>query len=165
MKLTEIENGDYEIAWASPEIDHGDWPFRFLLRIQYCEEWCPEWAERGKYYATIESVSPAAAGEENCRRACESQGLSYEEQFLTFGTDIQAKIVSDYGIKAVLWQEQGNNFKKLKKEMLEKLREKDFFFGFAMDQAQNRIGSTGWDLIKGDLLAGLNRQPDMTNRS
>jgi hypothetical protein len=49
--------------------------------------------------------------------------------------------------------------------MLEKLREKDFFFGFAMDQAQNRIGSTGWDLIKGDLLAGLNRQPDMTNRS
>jgi len=30
-------------------------------------------------------------------------------------------------------------------------------FGFAMDRPQNAIGSTGWDLIKGDTLAGLNR--------
>jgi len=31
------------------------------------------------------------------------------------------------------------------------------FFGFMMDKPINRIGSTGWDFIKGDINAGLKR--------
>jgi len=33
----------------------------------------------------------------------------------------------------------------------------NMLFGFYMDKAVNRIGTTGWEAIKGDLTAGLAR--------
>jgi hypothetical protein len=30
-------------------------------------------------------------------------------------------------------------------------------FGFNMDSPKNGIGSTGWDLLRGDVMAGLRR--------
>lgn len=60
--------------------------------------------------------------------------------------------------KAVVFQFNGNNAHKMLAEAKQRAScEVGMLFGFVMDRAQNAIGSTGWDCLRGDILAGLRR--------
>jgi uncharacterized protein YukE len=158
MRLKKIQDIDSGITYASHEINHGDWPFRFLVRVQYCDDWDSEWARNGKYYCMIQAVSPVAAVEK-INDAIRSIGMEREE-FDGLTSDWQGLILAEYGTAATLWQSQGNNLRKLLREARHELKSIDFLFGFAMDKPQNMIGDTGWDWIKGDVCASLRRHKE-----
>jgi len=164
MRLTVVEDIDSQKVWMSPEINHGDFPFRFMLRLQYTEEWGGE-AEKtlGKYCVALLVVSPTEAKKgDSYNHALGSFGWT-EEQVKEYGPAAEYLMLMEYGTAAHLWESCGNNLKVLMKQARQKLKESDMLFGFAMDRAENAIGTTGWDAVKGDILAPLHRQSDEPN--
>lgn len=152
MRMRVIHDYDCDKLWFSRWIDRGDFPFLFAIKLEYLEDHGEEIVKSlGKYIVSVRAVSPAAAGEENVKqalRSCGWEGMPDSQEAI-------AEVLLDYGTYATLGEFHGNNVKSLLKQARECLRESDMFFGFKMDRAQNRIGSTGWDFIRGDILAGL----------
>ena len=108
-----------------------------------------------KYMVTLQAVSPDEAGEKELNSALESFG--WEDIDRSELTDWQrVGLLSESGCYAQLWNDGGDNLKKLLKEAHNQAKISDIMFGFMMDRPINMIGSTGWDFIKGDILAGLN---------
>ena len=161
MRLKEIENIDSHIRWDAGIMTNSDWPVQFLVTMQYTDYYDAEWAKQGKYHISIDAVAPEAVGDKEIASACESMSTTREDfDRIRFGNDailFQSVLLSEYGIKATLWQQQGNNQTVLLKAARKELAVIRTLFGFYMDKPQNRIGSTGWDFIKGDALAGLHR--------
>jgi hypothetical protein len=147
MRLTKVEDIDSHIMWMSPELNHGDWPFRYFIRIRYTSHWDPEWAELGEYYAEIMAVSIVAA-EKVLPSVAEEWGMSLEE--FNKGSD-EAKYIAlvDRGTSARLFARQGTNMRKLLREAKHELPAIDFMFGAHMDKQQNQVGARGWDFIAG----------------
>ena len=106
-----------------------------------------------KWLVELLAVSPSEAGEKELSRAYESSGI--EDQEKTPLTDVSMLV--EYGVAAHLWNDGGNNLKKLIKEAHKQADISSFFFGFMMDKPENAIGSNGWDFIKGDIDGGLRR--------
>jgi len=165
MRMKVVEDIDSQKILASREINHGDWPFRFMIQIQYTEEWCgeSEVKEIGKYIVGLHVVSPMAARETNAyQSALKSCGWT-EDQVKQWGPMAEYCMLLEYGTAAHLWESSGNNLKVLMKQCREQLKQSDFMFGFAMDRPENAIGTTGWDAIRGDILAPLREQSDAPN--
>lgn len=147
MKLKELRNIDSDILLYSKEINYGDWPFRFIVKIEYPENWGDNAKkEIGKYHVELLAVSPVAA-KDVIPEALQSCGLT--------GQDIPAlglyEVLVDYGTTAHLWQGAGNNLSKLMQACRKELRQTELLFGLAMDRQQNAIGATGWDWIAGSV--------------
>jgi hypothetical protein len=139
---------DCEKVWYSREINHGDWPFRFIAKLEYTESWGDEAVKQlGKYLLSLLVVSPTAA-KQSYTSAMKSCGFT-DTQLTDFGELAEYEMLVDYGTAAVLWQDSGNNLHKLMCAMRAKLFESDLMFGFAMDRQQNAIGATGWDTVAG----------------
>lgn len=155
MKLQEIMNSDSGILWLSKEINHGDWPFRFAVRLQYTDYFDSEWAKTaGQYHVEVVAVSPVAA-ENKLESAFES---CYDvAQLSTASDEAKCEVLIDYGTVAHLWQKTGNNKAALLREARVELKKADMMFGFYMDRAQNAIGDTGWDWIAGNICAAIER--------
>ncbi len=103
MRLKKLEDHDMRILYTSPEINRGDWPFRYLVVIEYCEAYDREWARSGKYHVSIRVASPDAAGDKGCQEAMQSMGQSPEE-WAELPHEWKCVMLSDYGLAAVLWQ-------------------------------------------------------------
>jgi hypothetical protein len=149
MRFEEIENTDSNIKYISKEINYGDWPFRYLINVMFTEEWDKEWRKSGKYHVSIEVVSPVAA-KDRANDVAKSYGLSLGE-FEEYREYEKYNMFSEYGIKATLWQKQGNNLQALLIEARKEVKLLGMIFGFRMDAPQNAIGNTGWDFIKGEI--------------
>lgn len=165
LKMSVIQDNDSQKILASKEINHGDWPFRFMIRIQYTDEWCGEKEAKaiGKYIVGLHVVSPTAAKQtDSFDSALKSYGWT-AEQCKSFGPMAAYEMLLEYGTAAHLWESSGNNLKTLMKECRKQLQQSNFLFGFAMDRAENAIGTTGWDAIKGDILAPLRKPSDQPN--
>jgi len=87
------------------------------------------------------------------------QSWSIEDQAPDSLDDLmKVELLASYGVYAVLSRHDGNNYRAVLKEARkEAYMASALMFGFYMDRPQNRIGSTGWDTIQGNLLAGLDR--------
>ena len=156
LTLRLLHDFDSEKVWYSKEINHGDWPFRFMLKLEYPAEWDDE-AEKqyGKYYLQLLVVSPTAAKETDAyQSAMDSYGWT-PGQVKQFGSLAEYEMMMSYGAAAHVWQGHGNNLASLLKQARKELREADFLFGFKMDRAQNAVGATGWDWVKGDVCGSL----------
>jgi hypothetical protein len=151
FRLKEISNTDAGITWIGPAIDHGDWPFRFLLKLQYVEYYdIPEMLKtHGKYIASVQAASTVAAAGK-LEGVAKSFGQTLDE-FKALPAEAQHEMLADYGVAATLYEGSGNNQRAVLRAAREKLAEIDFMFGFAMDRPQNALGATGWDRIKGDV--------------
>jgi hypothetical protein len=145
-----VSDGDYCKTWISPSIDHGDFPFRFILKLEYLEEPGEEIVrDLGKYLVNVCAVSVLAAAKE-IPSCCRSMGMS-EEEYKNLPDEAQHEMLSEYGVRSILWEKTGNNQSSLLREARKELQQADFLFGFYMDRQQNTIGATGWDTIKGNL--------------
>lgn len=147
MRLTTICDHGSEKLMVGPITDHGDFPFRLFLRVQYNDG---VWEGLGKYIVTIGCVSPDAAGEDGCKRVRDWVGMQ-EEEWSALDHKYKCEVMIRYGRYVTFGQWNGNNLRKLLQHARGQLRQDDFMFGFAMDRPQNALGATGWDVIRGNL--------------
>lgn len=141
-----------------------DYDFHYWLVMDVCpnESWEYGNKKGPKYYVSLAVVSPEAADPEELQRAIDSWGIPGDELPRYMADPMfLVECLHSYGVAAYVWQGQGNNLSVLMREARKEAQlAGGMFFGFYMDAPQNLIGSTGWDTVKGDLLAGLRRYKD-----
>lgn len=147
---------------------NGDWPYYFHIDVTDMDSACGD-VSKGKWMVSLNVVSVGAAGSKNLKSAFESAGFIEDGKSLykavkefkaRTGKHYEAALhheLSQYGVHACLFHELGNNLSKLLKETREQAKQIEFLFGFYMDKRLNGLGSNGWDFIKGDVMAGLDR--------
>ena len=142
---------DYGGKWISPRLNNGDFDYWLVIEFINWLDATGELFDGNEFLATIASVSPSEVSPEDLDSAISCCG--WEDMELNDITKVE--LLSSYGILAQLWQESGNDAEALLKKAKQAAPVVSGLFGFFMDSPQNAIGSTGWDVIKGDLLAGL----------
>ena len=152
MRFKELTNNDTEIRLISKKLNNGDFDYWLVIEVLYMEEFTPD--PDFKYMVTLQAVSPDEAGPDKLNSALESAGL--EETSIELTDWVKVGLLSESGCYAQLWNDGGDNLRELLKEARNQATLSNIFFGFMMDKPMNMIGSTGWDFIKGDILAGLN---------
>jgi len=157
MKL-KLLSGDinwkiFGAKWITKKLNNEDFDYWLIVSFMNFEEETSEKCNGNKYVVEIHAVAPSQVPEEELKRAIESCGRETRENELT--EEIKAELLEEYGISANLKTLYGNNANKLMKEARKDLNLVEGLFGFFMDKPENQIGSTGWDIIKGDLMAGL----------
>ncbi len=136
-----------------------DYDFHYYYVMEICPN---EDYERGgkrlHYYVTLGVVAPEVVPPDEMQRAYDSLGM-YPEDLDRLKADplFTVEALHGYGTYAVIWQESGNNLSRLMAEARKEARSCEMLFGFYMDRYVNRIGTTGWDAVSGDIWAGLRR--------
>lgn len=134
--------------------DNGDFAYWLVLDIV-------NWAEAvgedeaseidGTHNVTLSVVAPSECPADQLQGAIDSCG--WEEMELDSPLAL-VWLLHDYGIFASVWNENGS-LKDLLRQGKQEAKTCEFLFGFYLDRPQNAIGSTGWDLLRGDLMAGI----------
>lgn len=133
-----------------------DFHYYLVMDVRPNEDWEYGSKKDPKYYVSLAVVSPEAADPKELQAAINSYGIPADE-LPRFMADplFLVECLHSYGVAAHVWSGEGNNLSVLMREARKQAQLVDMMFGFYMDRAQNKIGSTGWDTVKGDLLAGL----------
>lgn len=155
----------YGGKFISQRLSNGEFDYWMVIEVMNWEDVVGEREAKeigSKYNVALYSVSPQEAGEEQLQSAFRCCGLldngddaSTEE--LRKRSDVQVECLSSYGVQALLWQANGNNIKRLMRDAKQQAMIAESLYGFYMDRAQNAIGSSDWEMQRGDLLAPLDR--------
>ena len=140
----------YGGQFISQKLNNGDFDYWLVLNFINMHEATGD-EETDKYHVTILAVSP----ELNIQEAdalIEDYGVN-----LPITDEMRVGALANYVIAAHLKGFSGNNYSSLMKEAKKEAQVIPLLFGFYMDRPQNAIGSTGWDCIRGDIMAGLDR--------
>lgn len=150
LRFREVRNDDSEILLVGPRQNNGEFDWFPLIRLEYTDEWGDDAEE--PYHCSVLVVSPSKAKETGVwERACACVGVEPTEvgdrEELA-----QCEILVSYGNGAPMWQRFGGN----KRRLLSAARREakilcGINFGFAMDRPINRMGTTGWRWIRGEL--------------
>lgn len=156
---TELEDGDYGMLWIDNEQIPTDKTksrhTSMLIRLQYTEQYDSEWATaNGKYHVQLLAVTPGIVGKKARESLLETIGQT-QEDWDGWDHNARCAICVDTGAHATLWQNTGNYSNSLLCEVEKERQKMHIFIGFKLDGPQNVIGSTGWDLMSGDILGGL----------
>jgi len=151
MDMKQIQDGDYESIWMSDKKSCDEFDFHFVLSVEDMEEQMGEEATH-PYNMRVLAVS-ISENEDACRKQLmDCFGIDFEDA----NEEEKIKVLMEYGLFATLYSNDGKDKNKLIEQGLKESKQLDeFTFGFAMDKQQNAIGSTGWDFIRGDIMAGL----------
>jgi hypothetical protein len=144
---------DYGGKWISQRLNNGQWDYWLVLELTNYVEACGEKEAKeigGTYGVGLYAVSPAAAGEQELKRALESCGPDDKSEI---PDEMKVEALQSYGVSSPLWNGTGNNAYDLLKEARMKAQGLGDDGGFerAMGAYKNRIGHTGWDCIRGDM--------------
>jgi hypothetical protein len=137
--------GEY---FVSQKLRNEDWHYFLVIGIRDVREFSDETG----FLVEITAVSPEAAGEDAVKQALDSCGLEDTEDMNDQAIAVE---LANYGTCATLWHKivpEKEGMEVMAKSEAERIK---MLFGFYMDQQQNRIGSTGWDFIEGNVLGGL----------
>lgn len=139
----------YGGKFVSKKLNNGDFDYWLVLDVTNMHEATGD-ENQDKYIVEIHAVSPEAAGKTGLDAAFSSAGMS-DEQLTELENDplVQVETLNDYGIFAMLKSFSGNNLGKLMREARREANMCEGLFGFYMDRQENRIGQSGWDLIRG----------------
>lgn len=146
LKWTKIDQEHF----VSQKLNNGDFDYFLVISVVDLQDACG----KDGYLISVEAVSAQALGEEKVKEAMDNNEPTemMDEQSI-------AVLLSEYGYHAVLSSNTFSNLRKGVKEAKTQAEAINMMFGFYMDHPQNRIGSTGWDFIRGDMMAALDR-PD-----
>lgn len=146
----------YGAKWVSPKQNNGDFDYWLVIEFNNMDEACGR-DNKGqpRYNVSLSAVSPAQAGQKNLDSAFECSGVP--EGDCRSNPIVQVECLHGYGIHAHLWQSSGSNAHSLLREARKQARAASSLFGFYMDGPKNKIGTTGWEAIKGDLDSALAR--------
>jgi len=144
----------YGGKFISAKQNNGEFDFWFVMDVINWEDATGD-KELGTYNVSLYSVSPSEAGSDSLKSALDSCGTDSEE--LRANPIVQVECLACYGVYAQLWSENGNNLNKLMKQAREQARIASMLYGFYMDKPANRIGTSNWDMQRGNVLAGLGK--------
>jgi hypothetical protein len=151
---------NYGGKWISPKLNNGDFDYWIVMELINMDDACGRDNEgQAKYHVSLAAVSPSQAGE-HLNRALDSCGIGPQHQggvFVNVSEVMAVEALHSYGVSAPLWQSGGNNARKLLREASKQAQMTNMLFGFYMDAPKNKIGTTGWEAIKGDLDSALHR--------
>jgi hypothetical protein len=160
MKLKFI-SGDinwktFGAKWITKKLNNGDFDYWLIISfINFVEETGEKISGKYTYVVEIHAVAPSQVPDIEKDSAFTSMRLENKNRSKMTEERI-AEIIENYGISANLKTLYGNNAKELMKEARKEVEMiAGMLFGLYMDKPENKIGSTGWDMIKGDLMAGL----------
>ena len=131
---------------VSQKLNNEDWDYYLVIRTIDLEDAC---GEEG-FMSQLVAVSAQALGEENVKKAIDSCGFEPED-VTKMNDQVIATILVDYGYGANLFDQTEPTEEDAVKIVKTQAESINLLFGFYMDRAQNRIGATGWDTIKGEL--------------
>jgi hypothetical protein len=140
--------------WITKKLNNGDFDYWLIVAFINFEEATGEKCDGNRYVVEIHAVAPSQISETDKNAAFRSIGLGNEDKS-EYTEEQIAEVIESYGISANLKTLYGNNANNLMKEARKDINLVSRLFGFFMDKPENAIGSTGWDIIKGDLTAGL----------
>lgn len=140
----------YNGLFQSKKLNNGEFDYWLFIKFDNVEDYndfdC-------NYIAELMVVAPGEVDAKTLESAFSSS------DFNSWGDKndpaMVALVLAEDGVGASLWNDEGNNYKKLMKAARREANMANSFFGFYMDRPQNALGSDGWDFIKGDMLAGL----------
>jgi hypothetical protein len=148
-KVRVLEDIDCYKVWEAGTVE-SDWPVHLFIKCEYTDHYDREWAEAGLYHFSIEAVAPQAPPAKEVAAALRSMGMTRGE-YAKIDDTWKCRTLADYGLKAVLWQRQGGNMRKLLWEARREALLIQSLFGFYMDKQMNAIGNDGWDFIRGQI--------------
>lgn len=144
---------EYGGKWHSQKLNNGEFDFWLVLELTNIHDATGE--ETGdKYYVSLSAVSPNEAGKAQVAKALESCGMEKADNLPDLAL---VECLHSYGLHAVLVQRSGSNAHKLIREVKREAAMVNGLFGFYMDRPENRIGSTGWEMLRGDFNSALAR--------
>lgn len=147
---------EYGGKWISNKLNNGEFDYWLVLDFinyldatgDYLVNDNPK-NEGDKYIVELRAVSPEQISEHNLKQAIDSYGLPDETKL---DDEMLVELIDGYGINAMLWSKQGNNAYKLIREAKQQSQMIDGLFGFYMDCQENRLGQSGWELIRGQTI-------------
>jgi len=124
--------------------------------------------DEAEYDYSVElQLVPTKLTEEHKQDVMNSIGINESEWQ---NEDVRAWAIKEYGLGVPLWNKTGDNVNKLLEEADEQVRPISAMIGFYLDRAVNRVGSTGWDMLRDALTneswidAGLRRIKKQRNK-
>ena len=141
----------YGGKFISRKLNNGDFDYYLIIEVINWNEYESE--PEFTYNVSLLAVSPSEA-KDILPSAAESWGMTVSE-IESVRDYALVDCLSSYGAQAHLWDKSGNNLKTLLREAHREADLSTMLFGFYMDRYQNRIGATGWDFIRGDIIGGL----------
>lgn len=146
----------YGGSFVSKKLNNGEFDYWLVLKVDNWNEY--ERNPKETYLVSLLSVSPSEAGQDKLDSAFRCCGLDSDEQAeLRKDSMVQVESLVSYGVYAQLWTASGNNLRKLLKVAHEQADIASSLYGFYMDRPQNRIGTDGWEMQRGNITAGLGR--------
>ena len=136
---------------VSQKFKNGDFDYWLVIETIDFIEATGTLADGNKYGIAIHAVSPQAAGEEKVQASFDCCGV--EDNDIKQKDLVQVECLQTYGVSAQIWNDAGNNLGKLISKAKKEAQIIPNLFGFYLDRVLNRIGSTGWDFIKGNLFS------------
>lgn len=138
-----MDYGDGDITYIGRKDNNGEFDWYPVIRLQEKTEGQPG------YWIDLLVVSPDETPDEEKRRAFECCSLEHKAEH---SEDETLYALITYGIYARVWGSEGTNKQQLMKEARRELSLLRMLFGFYMDRPVNRIGASGWDAIRGDII-------------
>lgn len=151
----DIEQETYGGKLVAGPFQNGDFAYWLVIEVI---EWAEAVGEReaaeidGTHNVCLSVVAPSeCSGKEldSVIRCCGWEGMDLD------GPLEVVELLHDYGVRAIVHDDNGSLKGLLRLAKQEARICEAFTFGYRMDAPQNAIGSTGWDLLRGDLTAGL----------
>lgn len=152
--VEDLGDGDYEHVWLLNERletheskkNHS----YVFIQVMYMDQ--HERDPDTRFYGEVKIVNIGMAGKAAVLEIKEECGIEGKVDSKWLAKELMSR-----GTCATVIQESGNS----KVDVLQRIQARMFevttFGGYGLDKAQNAIGSTGWDFMKGDILAGLKR--------
>jgi hypothetical protein len=138
----------YGGKFVSKKLNNGEFDYWMVMEII-------NWREHSNdplytYNVGLSMVAPSQLDRDTIDRAFESWGLV---DYLDTDPLLLIDIVSSYGAGVVpLWDESGDNLRKLMKQARHEADHAEMLLGFYLDRQVNALGATGWDWLEGDLM-------------
>lgn len=143
---------DYESWYVSEKHNNEEYDYWYVIRLRDLDElekYGGDFEHNDKYQAVLMVSSPECLGEEKIRN--QVLPCMGHIQCDSYNSKEMAVFVADYGCSAVLGSYTSNTEKDAVDQARKECIGAEILFGFYMDAPQNRIGNTGWDLLKGNI--------------
>lgn len=170
MKEACGDDVDYTYNVSLSEIDLWEVPYSEMVEAYRCCHWdglfgeddaeiyelTETWRELDRWSRLEKSYYAAYLARQFIKKIAEifENILENEKEQL-----VMVEMLDSYGLKAPLWDDGGNNYRKLMKECREYSDAMDdpYERDCAMNRVVNKVGSTARDFMQGDLMSGMNQ--------
>ena len=151
----------YGGKWISTRQSNGEFDYYFVIELLNWRETVGEReAPPETYNVSLSVVSPQEA-QGKIGAALDCCGITEATLQSAAGNGYRDSVLVEalytYGVHTPVWSKDGNNWRALMGEARQEAGQCEFLFGFYLDRPVNRIGTTGWESLRGDLTSALDR--------